>query len=522
MVVASTVVVPLTAQLAAATAPSGSRSMWAGCTSRAATTTSEARLGAGVSLGTGRAGNLFPAGSSTRLRVTGPSSGPAAQRLRLQVRDETRAVTLRQAALPRTSEPSTPSDATATRRTVAVPDRAGWYQVRAERVGDGRVLGVTCLWYGVAMRGAKLDLGSLPPGKDWGGPGPLRDVALNAQLGLGVVRYQLDVASFLADPGYADPELTTAARQAQQLGLRFVVQIGQGAAAETSAVRAGTWGHLVRRIARTYPAVRYWSPWNEPNDGQFFFGSEQAYVDRVLRPADRAVHAAGRHAQVVGGGAIGDDATWWNRFAALGGFRDLDAIAVNPYTSRLGAPESAGLVAALQLVRRLARTHGAGRKPILDTESAFPSSYPDVRADLVTQSDYVSRKFVLERALGVGPGEYLLEGGWQNWDVIDYFRGVKPAAMALSAAATLLAHRHFVGWVRTGVAGAWAARFSGTSGSPRQLLVAWSSAGSHRLRLAGAHTGFDAFGAPERFRGSLLATGALSFLSVPAGSRCLS
>ena len=512
--VAAGLLVPAIA-VAASAAPQSHAVHAPSCASKSATRTSDARLGAGVSLSTGQAGNLFPAGAPTRLRVTDPSSGPATQQVRLQVRNQSQSVGTLQASLSRAAQKAAAAKAP---KSVKVPNRPGWYQIRAERVSGHQVLGVSCLWYGVAMPSAPLDLGTLPAGKDWGGPGPLRDVALSSELGLGVVRYQLDVAEFLANPRYADPQLTTAADRARRLGLRFVVQIGQGAADETAAVKNGTWGQLVHRIVAAYPAVRYWSPWNEPNAGEFFYGSVKTYVERVLVPAGHAVHRASPHAKVVGGAAIGDDTRWWDRFAALGGFRDSDAIAVNPYTAYLGAPESAGLLGDLRLVRQLAKSHGAARKPVLDTESAYPSSYPGVRASLTTQADYVARKYVLERALGVGTGEYLIEGGWQNWDIIDYNHGVKPAAMALSAAATLLSHRRFLGWVRTGISAGYAARFSGTSHSRNQLIVVWSSSGSHQVALRGSHPGFGAFGAPARFRGHIRATGALSFLTVTPGA----
>jgi hypothetical protein len=473
------------------------------------------QLGSGVAVSTGHEGNLFPSGARTRLAISQPTAGPATQRVHLTIRTETRLVTTRTATLTRQPAPAAPV-------TVQVPDRPGWYQVEAARVAGGRTLGVSCTWYGIAMPGASLNLDTLPAGKDWGGAGPLRDVVLHSELGLNVVRFQISVAEFLDQPKYADPEITEAADRAHQLGLRFLVVIGQGGADETAAVKNGTWGHLVRRIVATYPAVRYWVPWNEPNSGEVFYGSPRTYVQKVLRPAAAAIHAANSHSLVVGGSAVNDDTSWWRRFAALGGFHDLDVVGVHPYTNDLGAPESKGLVAVLRLVRHLARTNGAAGKPILDSESAWPSAYPDARANLTTQSDYVSRKLVLERSLGVDTGEYLVEGGWDDWDVIDYFRGVKPAAMAASASATLLGDRRFIGWVNTGVPHIWAARFSASPTDHKQLIATWSSDGSQRVHLSRRTTGFDAFGASKSFRDHLQATGSITFLRVPAGSHCLS
>jgi hypothetical protein len=516
------VLVPIGLPLAAAAPRAASRPMTpaSACALRSdVQRQADPTLGAGVGISTGHEGNLYPAGARTALHVSQPTSGPATQQIRLSVSSETRAVGTRQAPLHRTPVPASGVPAT---RTVSVPNRPGWYQVRAERVSGGRVLGVSCLWYGVAMPGSTLNLDTLPVGKDWGGAGPLRDVALHHELGLSIVRYQLDVADFLNNPRYADPDLSAAAARAHQLGIRFVVAIGQGGAAETAAVKNGSWAHLVRRIVATYPAVTYWVPWNEPNSGQCFYGTARTYVDRVLVPALHAVHAAHPGALVVGGSAVSDDSPWWRRFAALGGFHDLDVIGVHPYTANLGAPESHGLLSVLHVVHQLAHAHGAAGKPIFDTESAWPSSYPDAHATLATQSDFVARKLVLERSLGVSSGEYLVEGGWQDWDLIDYFRGVKPAALALSATATLLAHRHFLGWVTTNVPHVWAARFSAATSGGHQLIVTWSSGGTRTVHLSCPGSGFTTYGATMAFHGQIHASGALSFLSLPAGSHCLS
>jgi hypothetical protein len=476
---------------------------------------SDPQLGSGVGLTTGHEGNLFPAGARTRLTISQPTAGPSRQQVHLSILTETRQVASRTVTL--TRQPGQSAAA-----TVQVPRRPGWYQVRAERIGHGRTLGVSCLWYGVAMPGASLNLDTLPAGKDWGGAGPLRDVALHSELGLDVVRFQINVAEFLDQPKYADPEITEAANRAHQLGLKFLVVIGQGGADETAAVKNDTWGHLVKRIVATYPAVRYWIPWNEPNSGECFYGSARTYVHKVLHPAAVAIHTTNSRAMVVGGSAVNDDTGWWRRFAALGGFRDLDVVGVHPYTNGLGAPESKGLLSVLKLVHHLAKAHGAAGKPILDSESAWPSAYPDVHANLTTQSDYVSRKLVIERSLGVDSGEYLLEGGWDDWDVIDYYRGVKPAAMAASASATLLGNRRFLGWVNTGIPHIWAARFSASKTDHRQLIATWSSAGTQRVHLSCGTKGFDGFGASKTFHGQLQATGSLTFVSVAAGSHCLS
>jgi hypothetical protein len=51
------------------------------------------------------------------------------------------------------------------------------------------------------------------------------------------------------------------------------------------------WGAFVGRIIRATPSVRYWSPWNEPNDGAFFSAGQTEYnaMARALCDTVRAI-----------------------------------------------------------------------------------------------------------------------------------------------------------------------------------------------------------------------------------------
>lgn len=434
-------------------------------------------LGGGVTVTTGREGNLFPAGTRPSLQVS--SLGVAGETLHLTVRD--RSTTVAQLDAPASSGP------------VSLPSRPGWFKVLVQRRSlGGATLGSTCLWYGVAVASARLDLSSLPAGKDWGGPSALRDVQLHSQLSLPIVRRQISVADFLASPA-TDGGLGAASTLATKLGLKLVVQIGQGGAAETSAVADGSWGAVVRRIVAANPAVTYWEAWNEPNTAQFFSGTARDYVTKVLAPFASAVRAANPHAVVVGGTALADDSEWWTAFGKLGGFKLVNVVGVHPYTWGWGAPETQGLLSVLQSVRSLADRFGGRGKPIYDTESGFPSAWDGTGSSLWTQADYDARKIVLERTLGVLSGQFEIEGGWQDWGVIDVQRGVKPAAIAVSTTSIRLAGRSFLGWWNTRVSGVRAARFKG-------LTVVWSVAGSRSVPLKCTASGSDAYGASVRAR----------------------
>src|ERR1700679_1002502 len=104
----------------AVAAPSSTKAATTSCSSKAATSTSVAKLGAGVSLTTGQAGNLYPAGSSTHLLVSDPSSGPAAQQVKLQVSNESQSLGTVKATL---SRPAKKAAAASAAKSVKVPNR---------------------------------------------------------------------------------------------------------------------------------------------------------------------------------------------------------------------------------------------------------------------------------------------------------------------------------------------------------------------------------------------------------------
>ena len=163
-------------------------------------------------------------------------------------------------------------------------------------------------------------------------------------------------------------------------------------------------------------------------------------------------------------------------------------------------------MSVLQSVRALANRYGGRGKPIFDTESGFPSAWDGTGSTLWTQADFGARKIVLERSLGVLSGQYLVEGGWQDWDVIDSVRGVKPAAIAVSTTTAKLAGRSFLGWWNTHSSGVRAARFKG-------LTVVWSTSGARSVRLKCTASGSDAYGAAVKAHKRLTVGSSPLFLS---------
>lgn len=111
--------------------------------------------------------------------------------------------------------------------------------------------------------------------------------------------------------------------------------------------RAGTFAPFVTAAVNRYKAsVTHFEIWNEPNLEQFFEGSPQDYIDRVLVPGADAVHAACATCKVMGPGlaSVGNQyATWMD--AVLGAAASkLDVVSAHIYA---GFPDGSGTGAGL-------------------------------------------------------------------------------------------------------------------------------------------------------------------------------
>ena len=147
---------------------------------------------------------------------------------------------------------------------------------------------------------------------------------------------------------------------------------------------------FARAAARRYPWVRYWLIWNEPNKPLWLKPTRAAiYVQHLLNPAYKAIHAVLPHAQVGGGvtaprGGLGGVApvTWLRGMAAA--HAKLDAYAHHPYPLRPNETPSSGgckncpsiTMATIPKLLILVRRY-FGPKPVWLTEYGYQTNPPD-------------------------------------------------------------------------------------------------------------------------------------------------
>lgn len=100
--------------------------------------------------------------------------------------------------------------------------------------------------------------------------------------------------------------------------------------------KAGTYAPFVTAAVNRYEAkVTTWKIWNEPNLEQFFEGTIQEYIDRILVPGADAVHAACPACKVMGPGlaTVGTAyAAWLDAVLTQAGAK-LDIVSGHIYSS---------------------------------------------------------------------------------------------------------------------------------------------------------------------------------------------
>ncbi|OUS67634.1 hypothetical protein B1748_36050 [Paenibacillus sp. MY03] len=129
-------------------------------------------------------------------------------------------------------------------------------------------------------------------------------------------------------------------------------------------------GELAEHFLGRVDHFEIWNEWNI-GGGNPDRLSPEAYA-KVLKAAYAAIKAVNPDAVVIGGATSGADAGWISRVLAAGGYDDMDAVSVHPYTYPIN-PDDGGFVASLQSIKNLFLAYGPA-KPIWVTEIGWPTS----------------------------------------------------------------------------------------------------------------------------------------------------
>ena len=465
-------------------------------------------LGWGAGVSTPAAGNYFPAGARP---VVTASFAPwwremaghlqlryavwdAADLARLQPPTQTIAVPATAAAAHRFELPLPPGD--------AIP---GPYEVEASLYdtseAPARLIGSTCLPYSVGAPGDQLDLATLPASGANGEPSDLRDIALNAELGLDGFRGGLiDWSTFLPSCNASHPTMAqcgpgafTASHapvsyfQAAALAARdhitYWVQVTGGDAISTALVAKGWWQDdikaprvLLQPSPHQLRRLRAGDRLGAVERTQHLrMGHRRRLRDQRARALLQRGQGGRAGAKVIGGSTLEVPLSWWQSLIAAHGLSYLDVAAVHPYPGNNDSLEEDGILSEVEELQHL-----LGHVPLWFTEVGW---WGDGDYNVVNQANDIAQAVVLQRTLGIPVWNYYYSegaGGTGNvsLSLIQTVSGddyVKAGALATMVVAHQTADRPYLGTIATGIPSTHAVGFGPSgSGDPTDLLAVWS------------------------------------------------
>jgi polysaccharide biosynthesis protein PslG len=152
---------------------------------------------------------------------------------------------------------------------------------------------------------------------------------------------------------------------------------------------------FLHALAQRYPRITEWQVWNEPSAPYFWTIQPgiPAYA-ALLKQAAAAIRSANPRARVILAG-LSDRS--WTALAALyrlGVRRSFDAVALNPFSSKVN-----DVVAVLERNRRVMAANGDARKPLLVTETTWPSAWGQVKTPYGYEETESGQALKLRRAM---------------------------------------------------------------------------------------------------------------------------
>lgn len=166
------------------------------------------------------------------------------------------------------------------------------------------------------------------------------------------------------------------------------------------------WREYVTRVAmHCQGRVHTYEIWNEPNYKPFYTGDVDTMVN-LTREAYQIIHRIDPDARVVSPSATTNTGVdWLNDFLSHGGGQYVDVVGYHFYDAPQ-PPEA--MVPLIEKVHAIMSQHGAGDKPLWNTESGWPAPKPFPSDDLAAA--YVARAYILNWAAGVQ------RFYWYAWD----------------------------------------------------------------------------------------------------------
>jgi fibronectin type 3 domain-containing protein len=370
----------------------------------------------------------------------------------------------------------------------------------------------------------------------------------------------------LSCPADLNTDVAAASALAKKYGITFVIMLGSnGNTEDTTFVNDNQWSNIVTQMAQHFSAAPYnvtnWQDWNEINNGGAGLNTPSNAVKEVMAPTYSAIKAVNSNAVVIGGSTVGPSPGFWQGVGAAGGFKDMDAIDMHPYTDydkgfeeqgfiipplNAAPGETASLGTIDQLKKIVSDTKdyafntGVTSLPIYDSEFGVQQGGqsqgdPD---QYYTQGDRIVRDTILQNSIGisniaifapnvcayVSPGYFgTISCGHDGGNAPG--QAAEQTMQSMLYGPTVAGNRKFIQWLPTGVPHTYAAEYGPSSSDTTHDVVAvwadeFTTPITPTLPGGGSIPITDEYGSVSSVAsgGSIALTGSVQYLTVPTVS----
>ncbi len=221
--------------------------------------------------------------------------------------------------------------------------------------------------------------------------------------------------------------------------------------------------------------IRHWEVWNEPHAPNAWTGTYPQMV-RMAQDARTIVKSIDPKSKMLNGGVEmhnGISMKWWNGYAAAGGLKYADLIAIHgdvrTYPEKCGVyPQAENFIPLLQGVKTVLAQYGQQNKVIWDTEASWGRTEPDCFNNQDLQAAFLARFFLIQHS------EHIQRFYWRGW--IDKSGGLYNVKTGLNKAGVAYGQIHswFFGNTLTNPCSAkgtiWTCAFTGPNNYQAQAV----------------------------------------------------
>jgi len=171
------------------------------------------------------------------------------------------------------------------------------------------------------------------------------------------------------------------------------------------------WKDFVTAIAQHVGnRIQFWEIWNEPHQISYFHGN-YAQMTRMAHDARTIIQGINPGAKMLNGGVqpyalCGLGLTWWKNYAAAGGLKFADVIALHGDVRNIpnicgDFPKPENFLLAMRHLNTVLAQYGELDKPVWDTEASWGRTDLDCFTDQDLQAAFLARFFLLHLSEGI-------------------------------------------------------------------------------------------------------------------------